>query len=364
MILCSNPRAQYLSYKDEIDSSIQQVLSKGEFIFGENVHSFEEEFCEYIGTKYAVSVGSGTDALCLALRALKLGPGDEVIAPSHTATATIAAIATVGATPVLVDSDPIYHTIDPLAVSQAISSKTKAVIVVHIYGQPVDMDGITSVVRQNNLKLIEDCAQATGATYNNRRVGSMGDLGCFSFYPTKNLGALGDGGSIVTSNSTLADQLRKLRQYGWDRNRVSQVTGYNSRLDEIQAAVLRVKLKYLDRDNAKRVTLAKTYEKELNHLPLETVSVRQKCSHVYHLYVLSIERRNAVVAHLKSNDIVAGIHYPVPTHLMPAYVQGTKSTLCLPNAERIAKKVVSLPIYPELAESDQYKVINALKDFF
>ena len=173
MILCSNPRAQYLSYKDEIDSSIQQVLSKGEFILGANVHSFEEEFCEYIGTKYAVSVGSGTDALCLALRALKLGPGDEVIAPSHTATATIAAIATVGATPVLVDSDPIYHTIDPLAVSQAISSKTKAVIVVHIYGQPVDMDGITSVVRQNNLKLIEDCAQATGATYNNRRVGSM-----------------------------------------------------------------------------------------------------------------------------------------------------------------------------------------------
>ena len=364
MILCSNPRAQYLSNKEEIDSSIQQVLSKGEFVLGENVHFFEEEFCEYIGTKHTVSVGSGTEALCLALRALELGPGDEVIAPSHTATATIAAIAAVGATPVLVDSEPSYYTIDPLAVSQAISSKTKAVIVVHIYGQPVDMDGITSVVRQNNLKLIEDCAQAIGSIYHNRRVGSIGDLGCFSFYPTKNLGALGDGGSIVTSSSSLAGQLRKLRQYGWDKNRVSQITGYNSRLDEIQAAVLRVKLKYLDRDNAKRATLAKTYERELNHLPLETVTTRQKCSHVYHLYVLGVERRNDLVAHLKSNDIVAGIHYPVPTHLMPVYVQGSKPTLYLPNAERIAKKVVSLPIYPELAESDQYRVINALKDFF
>jgi dTDP-4-amino-4,6-dideoxygalactose transaminase len=226
------------------------------------------------------------------------------------------------------------------------------------------MGGITSVVRQNNLKLIEDCAQAIGATYHNRRVGSIGDLGCFSFYPTKNLGALGDGGSIVTSSSPLAGQLRKLRQYGWDKNRVSQITGYNSRLDEIQAAVLRVKLKYLDRDNAKRVTLAKTYEKELNHLPLEIVSIRQKCSHVYHLYVLGVERRNDLVAHLKSNDIVAGIHYPVPTHLMPAYVQRTRPSLCLPNAERIAKKVISLPIYPELAESDQDRVINTLKNFF
>ncbi len=363
MIPYSNPKSQYLSYKDEIDSSIKRVLSKGQFVLGENVHSFEKEFSEYIGSKHSVSVGSGTDALCIALRALGLKQGDEVIAPSHTATATATAITMVGATPILVDADPVFYTIDPLAISQAITPRTKAIIVVHIYGQPADMDKIMVIARENNLRLIEDCAQAPGATYNNRRVGSMGDLGCFSFYPTKNLGALGDGGSIVTSDSHLSKQLIRLRHYRWDENRVSQINGYNSRLDEIQAAVLRVKLKYLDKDNSKRAKLAKIYEKELGHLPLETPSLRPSSFHVYHLYVLSVERRDALVAHLKSNDIFAGIHYPIPVHLMPAFKHISNPRL-LAHTERIAKRVISLPIYPELAESDQHRVIKAIKEFF
>ena len=364
MISCSNPKAQYLAYKDEIDFAIQQVLFRGHFILGENVHAFEKEFSEYIGSQHSVSVGNGTDALCLAMRAMGIGPGDEVIAPSHTATATVASISMVGATPVLTDVDPVHYTLDPLSISNAITSKTKGVIAVHMYGQPADMDGITNIVQKNNLKLIEDCAQAPGAIYNNRRVGSIGDVGCFSFYPTKNLGALGDGGAIVTSDSALADQLRKLRQYGWDENRVSQCTGHNSRLDEIQAGVLRVKLKYLETDNAKRVTLAMKYEEELHHLPLGLSPLRPKCSHVYHLYVIGVERRDALAAHLKSHGIIAGIHYPVPVHLMPAYARGTGQGLTLTNTERIAKRVLSLPIYPELTESDQNQIIDSLKEFF
>ena len=362
MIHSSNPKAQYLAHKDEIDSAIQGVLSKGQLILGENVYAFEKEFSEYIGSKYSIGVGNGTDALFLAMRAMEFGPGDEVIAPSHTATATIASIAMTGATPVFTDVDPIHHTLDPSSISKAITPKTKAIIIVHLYGQPADMDGILDITRQNNLKLIEDCAQAPGATYNSRRVGSIGDAGCFSFYPTKNLGALGDGGAIVTSDSSLANQVKKLRQYGWDDSRVSQCAGYNSRLDELQAAVLRVKLKYLETDNARRNALAKKYKKELNHLPIESAPQRPNCSHVYHLYVIKVKERDALVAHLKSCGIIVGIHYPVPVHLMPAYL--TKQNSRLKNTEFISKRVLSLPIFPELTELNQFQVISNLKDFF
>ena len=277
MIHSSNPKAQYLAHKDEIDSAIQGVLSKGQLILGENVYAFEKEFSEYIGSKYSIGVGNGTDALFLAMRAMEFGPGDEVIAPSHTATATIASIAMTGATPVLTDVNPVHHTLDPSSISKAITPNTKGVMAVHMYGQPADMDKILDITRQNGLKLIEDCAQAPGAIYKNRRVGSIGDVGCFSFYPTKNLGALGDGGAVVTSDTFLAEKIRKLRQYGWDEKRVSQYIGLNSRLDELQAAVLRVKLKYLEKDNARRVVLANKYKEALNHLPLDSVPQRQKC---------------------------------------------------------------------------------------
>lgn len=363
MISCSNPKAQYLSHKEEIDGAIQQVLAGEQFVLGENVHAFEKEFSSYIGTSYAVSVASGTDAIFLGLRALGVGPGDEVITPSHTAVATVAAIGLAGGIPVFADVDSDCWTLDPASIEKAITSKTKAIVVVHLYGLPADMDAIKDIARNNNLKLIEDCAQASGATYNNVCVGSIGDLGCFSFYPTKNLGALGDGGGITTSDFAIAKQLRKLRQYGWDENRVSQFPGCNSRLDEIQAAILRVKLKHLDADNAKRMALANQYEKQFSSLPVKLPGKRSGCSHVYHLYVIEVERRDALVDFLKSHGVIAGIHYPVPVHLMPAFAPPPPH-LALPQTERIAGSVLSLPMYPELDPKDQSQVANIIKEFF
>jgi dTDP-4-amino-4,6-dideoxygalactose transaminase len=361
MILCSNPKAQYLSHKEEIDLAIQHVLASGNYVLGENVQAFEKEFSAYIGTRYTVSVGSGTDAICLALRALGINSGDEVIVPSHTATATVAAIALAGGIPVFADVDPDYWTLDPVSVEKMITSKTKGIVAVHLYGQPADMDSLNKIAQQNELKLIEDCAQAPGAKYKNLRVGSIGNLGCFSFYPTKNLGAFGDGGAITTSDSEVAGQLKKLRQYGWDENRISQFPGYNSRLDEIQAAILSVKLKHLDADNAKRVALANEYEKKISSLPVKLPGKRPECSHVYHLYVIEVECREALIDFLKSHGVMAGIHYPVPVHLMPAFAY-TKLTLT--HTERIAGSVLSLPMYPELDPKDQSHTANILKEFF
>ena len=362
MIFCSNPKAQYLAYKEEIDIAIQRVLSGGNFIFGENVNAFENEFSNYIGTSSCVSVGSGTDALCIGLRALDIGLGDEVIVPSHTATATVAAIKMAGAIPVFADVDPDFWTLDPFSIEKLITSKSKGIIVVHLYGHPADMDSIKKIAQQNNLKLIEDCAQAPGATYKNSRVGSIGDLGCFSFYPTKNLGALGDGGAITTSDSSLADALKKLRQYGWDEDRISQFSGYNSRLDEIQAAVLRIKLKYLEADNTKRKFLANQYEKALSSLPVKPSGKKIGCSHVYHLYVIDVDCRDALVDYLWSKGVMVGIHYPVAVHQMPAFAEYFKGVL--PQTERIVHRILSLPIYPELLQADQELVINHLKEFF
>ena len=361
MISCSNPKEQYLSHKEEIDLAIQQVLATGQFVLGENVNAFEKEFSSYIGTSYAVSVASGTDAIILGLRVLGIGPGDEVITPSHTAVATVAAIELAGGIPIFADVDSDCLTLDPASIEKVITSKTKAIIVVHLYGLPADMDTIKDIVRENNLRLIEDCAQATGATYNNVRVGSIGDLGCFSFYPTKNLGALGDGGCITTSNFDIAKKIKKLRQYGWDENRISQLPGYNSRLDEIQAAILRVKLKYLDADNAKRITIANQYEKQFSSLPVKLPGKRFGCSHVYHLYVIEVDLRDALVDHLKSHGVMAGIHYPVPVHLMPAF---GPAELTMPNTERIAKSILSLPMCPTLDSEDQSQVVNIIKKFF
>ncbi|SVD78833.1 uncharacterized protein METZ01_LOCUS431687, partial [marine metagenome] len=253
VIFFSNPQAQYSSYKKEIDTAIQKVLSGNQLILGKNVSSFEEEFAKYIGVDHVIAVGNGTDALCLALRALNIGHGYEVIAPSHTAVATIAAIEMAGATPALVDIDPVHYTISPEAIENGITSRTRAVIAVHLYGQPANMEKILEVAKKYGLKVIEDCAQAHGATYKNQKVGSIGDVGCFSFYPTKNLGALGDGGAISTSNKKTASRISRLRQYGWNENKISEEPGWNSRLDELQAAVLRIKLPNLDADTEKRM---------------------------------------------------------------------------------------------------------------
>lgn len=361
MILCSNPKAQYLSYKSEIDATISRVLDKGLYILGEEVRAFEEEFANYIGASYGVGVGSGTEAIHLALVACGIGPGDEVITVSHTATATIAAIELAGATPVFVDIEPDFYTIDPTKLGAAITSCTKAIIPVHIYGQAAEMDPILEVAEKHNLRIIEDSAQAHGAIYRGKRVGSLGDVGCFSFYPTKNLGAIGDGGMVVTNNMELAQKAKLLREYGWTKRFISQVRGWNTRLDEVQAAILRVKLKYLDDDNAARRRVANLYTEGLAESGLILPSTPEKGRHVYHLYVVRSERRDDLLSYLRSLDISASIHYPVPVHLQPAYSNLSDRTL--PETERAAGEVLSLPIYPELTNTEIGFIISSIKEF-
>lgn len=282
MILCGNPLSQYLSHKSQIDEAILSVLNKGWYILGEEVKTFEEEFAKYIGVSYGVGVGSGTEALHIALTACGVTSGDEVITVSHTAVATVAAIDLAGARPVLVDIEPDFYTIEPDNLEKAITPKTKAIIPVHLYGQPSNLEPILEVARKYNLRIIEDCAQAHGAMYKGKRVGSLGDISCFSFYPTKNLGAIGDGGMIVTNNSELAQKAKLLREYGWAERYISHISGWNSRLDEIQAAMLRVKLRHLDEDNLKRIHLAKLYENELANTNLICLNTER----IQHMYII------------------------------------------------------------------------------
>jgi dTDP-4-amino-4,6-dideoxygalactose transaminase len=363
VISFSNPQAQYNTYKKNIDIAIQRVLSGNQFILGENVSSFEEEFAKYIGVDHVIGVGSGTDALCLALLALNIGHADEVIAPSHTAVATIAAIEMAGAIPVLVDIDPVYYTISPEAMKKAITRRTKAVIAVHLYGQPAGMEEILDVAKNHKIKVIEDCAQAHGAVYKNRKVGSIGDVGCFSFYPTKNLGALGDGGAISTSNKKTASRISRLRQYGWNENKISEEPGWNSRLDEIQAAILRVKLPNLDADTKKRRLIARKYTEAFQALPITSPVVRDQCHHVYHLYVIAVNKRNELVKFLQNKNIIAGVHYSTPIHKMPAY-SSRSSRGSLMQTNKLANRVISLPIYPELDVIEQDMVISRIREFF
>ncbi len=359
MILCSNPKAQYLSHKDEIDAAIRRVLDGGWYILGEEVKAFEREFADYIGVSYGIGVGSGTEAIHLALACCGIGPKDEVITVSHTAAATVAAIELTGAVPVLVDIEPDFFTMDPDRVEAAITPRTKAIIPVHLYGQPADIDPILQIAHRHHLRVIEDCAQAHGAIYKNKRIGSSGDMACFSFYPTKNLGALGDAGMVVTRDKELAQKASLLHQYGWAQRYVSNLAGWNSRLDEIQAAVLRVKLRYLDEDNARRVRLAEIYEEKLCKNEAKLPKKRGNSTHVYHLYVIRSKKRDELLALLKAKDIGASIHYPVPVHLQPAY---EKLPGCdkLPVTEQICREIISLPIYPELAESDAQRITETI----
>jgi len=363
MISCSNPKAQYLSYKAEIDAAIARVLDNGWYILGNETRLFEAEFAGYIGSAHGIGVGSGTEALHLALAACDVGNGDEVITVSHTAVATVAAIELAGGTPVLVDIDPDFYTIDPEKIESAITSRTRVIIPVHIYGQPADMDPIMKIATKHGLRVIEDCAQAHGASYRGKRVGSIGDMGCFSFYPTKNLGALGDGGMVVTNDDKLAEKARLLREYGWAERYVSYYAGWNSRLDEIQAAILRVKLKYLDEANARRTNIADVYGRALDGFDVILPEKRNDCVHVFHLYVIRSKRRDELLTFLKeTNGIRALIHYPVPVHRQPAYKHLGRDAQ-LTETEKIACEIISLPMYPELSESDIVTIINTTKKF-
>jgi dTDP-4-amino-4,6-dideoxygalactose transaminase len=355
VIRCSRPQAQVQAHRAAIDAAIARVLDSGWYVLGREVAEFEREFADSLGIAHAVGVNSGTDALVLALRALGIGPGDEVVTASHTAIATIAAIELAGAVPVAADIDPVHYTIDPASLEAAIGPKTRAVVVVHLYGQAADMDAVLGLARRHGLKVIEDCAQATGARWNGRRLGTLGDAGCFSFYPTKNLGAIGDGGAVVTHSAEVAENVRALREYGWRGDRISHQAGGNSRLDEIQAAILRAKLPFLDADNQRRRAIADRYDAALSGVPAR----RPGCEHVFHLYVVRAANRDGLLAGLKARGVEAAVHYPRAAHQQPAYAGRLRGAANLPETEKAVAEILSLPIYPELTDAEVDAVIGA-----
>ena len=363
MILCANPNAQYLANKNEIDPAVLDVLESGSYILGEQVSLFEQEFAEYLGINYAIGCGSGTDALVLALKALNIGSGDEVIVPSHTAVPTVAAIVLSGAIPVFVDIELDYFTMSPERVHEACTDTTKAIIAVHLYGQSCAMDELMEICRHRDLRMIEDCAQAAGASYRGKKLGTIGDIGCFSFFPTKNLSAIGDGGAIVCRDKNLSDRLFGLRQYGWDEHRISLGPGMNSRLDELQAAILRVKLRSLDADNLRRQEHAHEYETALRNIPLILPTIRKDATHVFHLYVIRCETRDDFDRTMQKHGVKTAIHYPVPVHKQ-TYYQKISGEISLPVTEQVSQTILSLPIYPELSAEDRTTVISKVEDYY
>ena len=353
-------RAQYQDIKVEIAEAIDSVLESGNFILGPQVEAFEREFAAYCDSRYAVGVDSGTSALHLALLAAEVGPGDEVITTAFTFVATVAAIEYTGARAVLVDVDPATLTIDPARIAAAVTSRTKALLPVHLYGQVADMDPIMSIASAHGLTVIEDAAQAHGAEYKGMRAGSIGDLACFSFYPGKNLGAFGDGGAVTTGNDDHARKLRLLRDWGAERKYTHVVKAFNFRLDEIQAAILRVKLRRLEEWTERRRLHARSYSSLLSGASVGLPHEAPASRHVYHIYAIRTLERARILAELHAGGIQAGIHYPNPVHLQPAYANLGYRRGDFPVAERVADEVLSLPLYPELTAVDIERVAAAV----
>jgi dTDP-4-amino-4,6-dideoxygalactose transaminase len=361
----TNPKADYLAYKQEIDTAIAQVLESGSYILGQQVAGFEQEFSSYLGVAHAVSVGNGTDALHLALRTCGVGPGDAVLTVSHTAVATVAAIELAGAEPILVDIDPVTFTMDANRLEAAITNSggrhLKAVVPVHLYGQPADLPAILEISKKYDLYVIEDCAQSHGASSGGRKTGAWGNLATFSFYPTKNLAALGDGGAIVTNDPDLANKARLLREYGWSNRYVSLLPGLNSRLDELQAAILRVKLRHLDDANARRQAVARLYDNKLQGQSSVQAPACGGGVHVYHQYVVQSPQRDALKAYLQDNGIGTLIHYPSPVHSQPAYEGRVAIGVGgLRHSEEACRKVLSLPMHSQLADEQALWVCEML----
>ena len=359
-----DPGAGYRALKTEIDAAVARVLASGWYILGKEVAAFEAEYAEAFGLGHAVGVANGTDALILALRALDIGPGDKVATVSHTAVATVAAIELVGAEAVLVDIEPVTCNLDAGEFERTLEAVPgiKAVIPVHLYGQACDLLPVLESARRRGVKVIEDCAQAQGVTLDGKPLGSLGDLASFSFYPTKNLGAFGDGGAVTTPDPVLAERVKSLREYGWRDRYVSAIAGMNSRLDELQAAILRVRLPYLAAENARRNEIAAAYDKGLAGLPLELPQRRKGATHAWHQYVVRSTSRDALQVALKARGIGSNIHYPVPVHLQPAYagrlVTGPSG---LAVTEQVAREVLSLPMYPQLTDAQVAEVIAAIR---
>jgi dTDP-4-amino-4,6-dideoxygalactose transaminase len=361
-IYFGNPAAQFESHRAEILAAIEQICAGGMHILGPAVEKFEQEFAAWNGMKHAVGVASGTDALTLTLKAFDIGPGDEVITVSHTALATGSAIIAAGAVPVLVDVNSDTFTLDPANLQAALSKKARAIIPVHLYGYPCDMDAILAFAKANNLVVIEDCAQAHGAKYKDRKVGTMGDAGTFSFYPTKNLGAVGDGGAVITNDTEIAANIKKIRQYGWDDARVGMRLGAVSRLDALQAAILSVKLKYLDEDTKRRQQVAKAYDAAIDWKKFGRPQALKDSEAVYHLYVITTDDRKGIMDRFSKENVHLGIHYEYPVHKNPGYMEHVRIPAGkLSVTDKLAATVVSLPIYPEFPPEDARKIAEFLK---
>jgi dTDP-3-amino-3,4,6-trideoxy-alpha-D-glucose transaminase len=353
-------KAQYLSIQPKVDAALARVLASGQFILGAEVEAFEGEFAKACSVDQAVGVDSGTSAIQLSLLACGIGAGDEVITVSNTAVATVAAIELTGAKPVLVDVHPQTLTLDPSRLEAVLTSRTRAVVPVHLFGCPADLTPILDFARAHGLFVVEDCAQAHGAKYHSKSVGGWGHLSAFSFYPTKNLGAYGDGGAVLTNDPALAERVRLLREYGWRGNRISEQKGMNARLDELQAAILRVKLHHLEQWNDRRRELAALYQSLLTDiltLPIEP----PKTHHAYHQFVVRDARRDALRTYLREHGIHTHIHYPVPIHFQPAY---RNLAVALPVTESAADQILSLPLYPELRNEDVERVGQMIQMFF
>ena len=365
MIPFSDPSASYQAHKKDIDEAIQRVLDSGWFVLGKEVENFEKEFTAFHGEDFnAVGVANGTDAISLCIRGLGLENGDEVITTSHTAVATIAGIEQAGCTPVFADIDPITRCIDPKSVRERVGSSTRAIMPVHIYGQPAEMNTILEIAQTHNLAVIEDCSQAHGAEINGQKVGTFADISAFSCYPTKNLGGTGDGGIILCRSKEFAEKIKSLRQYGWNEERESIIPGFNSRLDELQAAILRVKLQHLADDNAKRRAIALRYNAGFKELPITLPSFSEKELHAMHLYVIECDRRNELMEYLRFLQIGASLHYPLAVHQHAAYAHRIRGCHSLPVTDQFYQKNLTLPMYPELTDDSIELIISAVRGFF
>jgi dTDP-4-amino-4,6-dideoxygalactose transaminase len=361
----ANPGADVAPIREEILSAIAQVVDRGEYILGPFVADFEQELATRLGVMAAVGVGSGTDALALALQALDIREQDEVITVSHTAGATVAAVRMIGAIPVLIDIEPDSYCLDPAKLERARSPRTKAIIAVHLYGHPADMDRIVEFGRRHCIAIVEDCAQAQEATFRGQPVGSIGEVGCFSFYPTKILGAIGDAGAITIRDTAITERLRRLRTYGWTEPQFATVPGgRSSRLDALQAAILSLRLRHVAAAVERRRAIASEYGKALADLPLRLPRESAGCRHVYNLYVIRTDQREKIKAHLERDGIRTGLHYPYPVHAQPGLAAGARIPAPLTVTETVAREILTLPLFPSLSEDQQARVITSLRSYF
>ena len=356
-------QGQYLAIKDEINEAIQSILDTSQFIKGKPLANFEGDLCSYLGCKYAVGVGNGTDALQVAFMALGIQPGDEIITSPFTFIATAEAAALIGAVPVFADIDPLTYNINPSLIEDLITPKTKAIVPVHLFGQSADMDPIIKIAKHHGIPIIEDCAQAIGATYKGKKVGYMAEYGTLSFFPSKNLGAYGDGGAILSDNEKLLAQARLIANHGSQKKYHNEVVGINSRLDSLQAAILQVKLKYLDQYIASRQKAAARYDQLLGQHPsITTPYTATDCTHVFHQYTIRVPKRDELSLFLKERKIPHAIYYPVPLHKLPVF-SASMQHVHLPETDRAAEEVLSLPMHTELTEEQQVYIANTIKEF-